>query len=79
MDKAMTAAAELALVRQDKAMIEDQLAMMGTTDLGSLRPVYIADDATPVHARRLLKQLIEQEGVAGAQRPAPSLQALGAP
>ncbi len=61
LDHAMRASAELALMVQDKTMIEDQLRLMGTTDLESMRPVYIADDATPVAARRLLKELIEAE------------------
>jgi phenylpropionate dioxygenase-like ring-hydroxylating dioxygenase large terminal subunit len=61
LDKAMNAAAELALQRQDKPMIEDQLAMMRTTDLESMHPVYILDDATPIQARQILKQLIDQE------------------
>lgn len=66
MDKAMTAAAELALERQDKPMIEDQLSMMKTTDLDSMRPVYIADDATPIQARRILKQLTATDQRASA-------------
>jgi vanillate O-demethylase monooxygenase subunit len=61
LDKAMTAAAELALQRQDKPMIEDQLALMGTTDLESMQPVYILDDATPIQARRIMKELISLE------------------
>lgn len=61
LDKAMTASAELALQRQDKPMIEDQLALMGTIDLESMRPVYIMDDATPIQARQIVKALIEQE------------------
>jgi phenylpropionate dioxygenase-like ring-hydroxylating dioxygenase large terminal subunit len=61
LDHAMRASAELALERQDKPMIEDQLALMGTTDLESMRPVYIVDDATPIEARKVLKALIEQE------------------
>jgi len=64
-DKAMNAAAELALQRQDKPMIEDQLAMMRTTDLESMHPVYILDDATPIQARQILKQLIAQENASG--------------
>lgn len=65
LDSAMRASAELALMVQDKQMIEDQLTLMRTTDLDSLRPVYIADDATPIAARRLLKQLIAEEESAG--------------
>jgi phenylpropionate dioxygenase-like ring-hydroxylating dioxygenase large terminal subunit len=64
LDKAMNAAAELALQRQDKPMIEDQLALMGTTDLESMQPVYILDDATPIEARRILKGLIQRETAA---------------
>lgn len=64
LDKAMTAAAELALQRQDKPMIEDQLALMGTTDLESMQPVYILDDATPIEARRIMKELIDRENAA---------------
>ncbi|MFL6714162.1 MAG: Rieske 2Fe-2S domain-containing protein [Sulfurifustis sp.] len=66
LDKAMAASAELALQKQDKPMIEDQLAMMKTIDLESMQPVYILDDATPIEARRILKQLVEQENGASA-------------
>jgi vanillate O-demethylase monooxygenase subunit len=78
LDKAMTASAELALQRQDKPMIEDQLAMMGTTDLELAQPVYITDDATPILARRVLKQLIEQENAANILRSTPVSRALHA-
>lgn len=61
LDGAMRAAANLALERQDKPMIEDQLRMMGTTDPDLLRPAYIADDATPIQARRAVRRLLEQE------------------
>jgi phenylpropionate dioxygenase-like ring-hydroxylating dioxygenase large terminal subunit len=61
LDAAMRASANLALERQDKPMIEDQLLMMGTTEPESLRPVYIADDATPIQARRAVRRLLEQE------------------
>lgn len=64
LDKAMYAAAELALQRQDKPMIEDQLALMGTADLDAMDPVYILDDATPIQARRIMKDLIERENAA---------------
>ncbi|NJM90751.1 MAG: aromatic ring-hydroxylating dioxygenase subunit alpha [Myxococcales bacterium] len=69
LDRAMTASAELALQRQDKPMIEDQLALMKTTDLEILQPVYIADDATPVHARKVLRKLIESERERQQARP----------
>jgi vanillate O-demethylase monooxygenase subunit len=61
LDDAMTAAAELALQRQDKPMIESQLEMMATTDLHSMHPVYILDDATPIEARRIVQELLEVE------------------
>lgn len=71
LDRAMTAAADLALQRQDKPMIEDQLDMMKTTDLESMDPIYIRDDATPVYARRIVRQLLERERAAAPPaRPA---------
>ncbi|HMN43033.1 MAG TPA: aromatic ring-hydroxylating dioxygenase subunit alpha [Povalibacter sp.] len=51
----------LAFNQEDKPMIEAQQAMMGTTDLWSLKPVLLAGDAAPVQARRVLARLIESE------------------
>lgn len=64
LDQAMRASADLALRQQDKPMIEAQLAMMKTTDLEILDPVYIADDATPIYARRIIRQMVERERAA---------------
>jgi vanillate O-demethylase monooxygenase subunit len=50
---------------QDKPMIEAVQRNMGTTDLESLQPVMLATDGGPVRARRVLRQLMEQE--AGGQ------------
>lgn len=50
-----------AFTLEDKPMIEAQQAMMGTTDLFSLKPIMLAGDAAPVHARRTLARLIEAE------------------
>jgi vanillate O-demethylase monooxygenase subunit len=50
-----------AFSQEDKPMIEAQQAMMGTSDLWSLKPALLAGDAAPVQARRVLTQLLEQE------------------
>lgn len=47
---------------QDKPMIEAVQRNMGTTDLDALQPVMLATDGGPVRARRVLKQLISQQG-----------------
>lgn len=46
---------------QDKPMIEAVQRNMGTTDLDALQPVMLSTDGGPVRARRVLRQLIEQE------------------
>jgi vanillate O-demethylase monooxygenase subunit len=51
----------MAFTMEDKPMIEAQQAMMGTTDLFSLKPIMLAGDAAPVHARRILSRLIAAE------------------
>ena len=53
-----------AFTLEDKPMIEAQQEMMGTTDLFSLKPVMLAGDAAPVHARRTLARLIAAEQAA---------------
>lgn len=58
----------LAFSQEDKPMIEAQQAMMGTTDLWSLKPVMLSGDAAPVHARRLLARLIEAERSGSAMK-----------
>lgn len=61
LDAAMRAATDLALVRQDKVMIEAQLAMMRTHDIDELNPVYIQDDALPLRAKVTLDAMIKAE------------------
>jgi len=46
---------------QDKPMIEAVQRNMGTTDLDELNPVMLSTDGGPVRARRVLRQLLEQE------------------
>lgn len=57
----MLAGGNFAFIEEDKPMIEAQQAMMGTTDLFSLKPVMLAGDDAPVHARRVLSRLIASE------------------
>ncbi len=52
-----------AFMLEDKPMIEAQQAMMGTTDLWSLKPALLAGDAAPVLARRVLETLIREENL----------------
>jgi phenylpropionate dioxygenase-like ring-hydroxylating dioxygenase large terminal subunit len=61
LDEQMFQGISAAFSLEDKPMIEAQQAMMGTTDLWSLKPVLLAGDAAPVHARRILSRLIESE------------------
>ncbi|HEY3699543.1 MAG TPA: aromatic ring-hydroxylating dioxygenase subunit alpha [Spongiibacteraceae bacterium] len=61
LDDAMRAVTELALIKQDKAMIEDQLTLMGTIDIDELNPVYIQDDVLPLRAKMTLDAMIKTE------------------
>lgn len=47
---------------EDKPMIEAVARQMGTHDLMSLKPVLLPGDAAAIRARRLLRQLIDDEG-----------------
>ena len=50
-----------AFEREDQPMIEAQQAMMGTSDLWSLRPIFLPADAAAVRVRRTLAELIKEE------------------
>ena len=62
MDELRLASLRKAFDTQDKPMIEAVQRNMGTTDLDALQPVMLATDGGPVRARRVLKQLIAQQG-----------------
>lgn len=53
--------ARYAFEHEDRPMLESQQALIGSTDLMSLRPVLLVNDAGSVRVRRLLNQLMEQE------------------
>lgn len=57
----MQANVNLAFTTEDEPMIEAVAVNMGTSDLMSLKPVLLPGDAAGVRARRILKQLREQE------------------
>lgn len=52
---------DAAFKNEDQPMIEDCQALMGTTDLMSLKPVLLQTDAPAIRARRVLSALIAHE------------------
>jgi hypothetical protein len=52
----------VALLEQDKPMVEAQQRKLGTRELMSLNPVLLQPDAAAVRARRVMDELLKQQG-----------------
>jgi Vanillate O-demethylase oxygenase C-terminal domain len=61
MTQAMAQGARQAFEEEDEPMIRECQALMGTTDLMSLRPAILQTDIAGVHARRTLSKLIKAQ------------------
>lgn len=63
MDEAIAHWQRVGFGEQDRPMLEAVQTAMGTTDLMSLKPVLLSIDTAAVRARRVVKQLLSEEGV----------------
>ncbi|WP_321821579.1 MULTISPECIES: aromatic ring-hydroxylating dioxygenase subunit alpha [unclassified Burkholderia] len=50
-----------AFENEDRPMLESQQALIGSTDLMTLKPVLLVNDAGSVRVRRMLKRMIDEE------------------
>ena len=50
-----------AFEHEDRPMLEAQQALVGWTDLMTLKPVLLVNDAGSVRVRRMLQQLMDEE------------------
>lgn len=61
--------AKHAFENEDRPMLEAQQAVMGTTDLMTLKPVLLVNDAGSVRVRRMLARLMEEEAAEKREIP----------
>ncbi|AZG11263.1 aromatic ring-hydroxylating dioxygenase subunit alpha [Pigmentiphaga sp. H8] len=66
MDQAIAQWQQVGFGEQDKPMLEAVQQAMGTADLMSLKPVLLPIDTAAVRARRVVRQLLEEEADGGA-------------
>jgi len=50
-----------AFENEDRPMLESQQALIGSTDLMTLKPVLLVNDAGSVRVRRMLQKMIDEE------------------
>ena len=61
MDQAIAHWQQVGFGEQDKPMLEAVQQAMGTADLMSLKPILLPIDTAAVRARRVVRQLLEEE------------------
>jgi vanillate O-demethylase monooxygenase subunit len=61
-----------AFENEDRPMLEAQQALIGSTDLMTLKPVLLVNDAGSVRVRRMLQRLMDEEAAGRAPLPNPT-------